>query len=524
MKLPSDAKAIEQGCYLDETEPKQIKLFARKYCSIDLLDWQYEGVIKPLWGWRRRDKKLRFRTGHIWCPKKSGKSFLLALIAAWKVTGKTKTKTIILSGVKEQTDEIWSAIEGFAAGNETLNKRLWFRKDKGTIVDRVSKSELKIISGKGDAKSGFNCDLLIIDEFFELHPAYAANTWAKVKHAGMARPNSLVLTISHANYNHTCPAYDCWVRSRNLLDGKEPEVNDITTFAIHYGVPEFADWKDESNWWPNLPACPELVPQEFYREEYAKVKDSPTDSVQFRTFHLNQIVGAPENWLAPGIIQACHEEFDESRFYGMPVVIGVDAAKSYDIYSYVTVCKVNDLYYVIPKFAIPEKKAEEWEKKHHVPYRAWANDPKSNLILTPGDTIDHLYLVERLKAETFKFQVLQLRYDPTNFQPSRQLLEGYGINCKEVTQSQRGMGPGFTMMDGLFRERKLRHNNNPIYLNHLDNCVPKLDRYDRLDIKKSQDINKIDSVDATAIALSYWLDKDTVSAVVPQGQSVVEIW
>lgn len=85
------------------------------------------------------------------------------------------------------------------------------------------------------------------------------------------------------------------------------------------------------------------------------------------------------------------------------------------------------------------------------------------------------------------------------------------------------MGPCFTFLETLFTTRKLRHASNPLWLNHLDNCVPSLDRYDRLDIGKSQDLAKIDSVDATAIALSYWLESDTAQ-VVPQGQKVFEIF
>ncbi len=526
--LPTDALAVSKGCYIDDTEAKRIKLFAKKYCGVDFIPWQYEDFIEPLFSWRRAKEpdesigKLRAKVAHLWLPKKSGKSFALAVLATWKCTGKEKTKTIVMSGVKEQCDEIWECIENFTMQNATLKARLWLRKTIGIIQDRVTGSTIKIISGKGDAKSGFNCNLLIIDEFFEMHPAYANKTWDKVKDSGMARANSLVITISHANYNHTGPAYEAWQKTQKILDNK---TEDWTTYVLKYGVPEYADWKDENNWWPNLPGCPHIVSKDWYREEYEKVKDSPVLSVAFRTLHLNQITSVTVNWLAPSQISQCEEKvLTPSCMFGTEVIIGIDAAKSYDIYVYSIVSKIGDLYYVLPKFFIPEKKAAEWEKKHHVPYTRWANDPSCSLTCTPGDCIDHLFVVEKIKQEAKAYRVKEVRYDPTNFESSRQMIFHAGIPVKQVTQNQKHMGPAFKFLETLFTTQKIRHWANPIWLNHLDNCVPKIDRYDKLNIVKAQDITKIDGVDATAIALSYWIDEETTAQVLPPGQSYVMVF
>lgn len=518
--LPTDDEAIKNGCVIDDSQAKEIRLFAKKYCGCELLDWQYSSVVEPIWSWKRPSGQSRWRWAHLWLPKKSGKSYLLSIIATWKLaSSKTKTKTIVMSGVKEQTDEIWRAIETFAQNNEILSKRFWFRADKGIIIDRVTKSELKIISGKGDAKSGFNCDLLIIDEFFELHPAYAQKTWDKVQDAGMARPDSLVITISHANFNHNCPAYSCWLRSHDILDGKS---DDWTTYALHYGVGEYDDWKDEKNWWPELPGCPDLVSQDWYREKYNKVKDSTVESVQFRTFHLNQLVTSQVSWLSPSTIAACQQPFNESIFNGHPVDIGVDVGKSYDLYSYTLSCKIDDKFYVIQKAFIPEKKADEWEKMHHVPYRAWASDPLCNLELTPGDCIDHLFVLNRIRSEAGKHNIRTIYYDPTNFEASRQQLWREGYNVKAVGTSSRYMGPCFKQLETLFITGKLRHNGNPLFLNHLNNAVPDMDRWDQLMIKKEQDINKIDLVDSTAISLAHYLEFQEATTI-PRGQKIFDI-
>jgi hypothetical protein len=71
-ELPTDAIAIAKGCIRDDFEARQIRTFAKKYCGVDLLDWQYDNVVNAIWGWRRPDNKLRYRYAHLWCPKKSG--------------------------------------------------------------------------------------------------------------------------------------------------------------------------------------------------------------------------------------------------------------------------------------------------------------------------------------------------------------------------------------------------------------------------------------------------------------------
>src|SRR4030042_2627199 len=46
-----------------------------------LMPWQREDVIRPLFGWKRKDGTRRYRTAYIEVPRKNGKSNLSAGIA-----------------------------------------------------------------------------------------------------------------------------------------------------------------------------------------------------------------------------------------------------------------------------------------------------------------------------------------------------------------------------------------------------------------------------------------------------------
>ena len=79
----NDDVAIEQGCYFDLPAAERVRDFFRKYLRhtdgqfagkpFDLLPWQWERVIKPLFGWKMPDGTRRFRECYIFIPKKNGK-------------------------------------------------------------------------------------------------------------------------------------------------------------------------------------------------------------------------------------------------------------------------------------------------------------------------------------------------------------------------------------------------------------------------------------------------------------------
>ena len=50
---------------------------------LKLSDWQAEKIIRPLFGWKRKDGTRRYRTAYIQIPRKAGKSTLSAGIALY---------------------------------------------------------------------------------------------------------------------------------------------------------------------------------------------------------------------------------------------------------------------------------------------------------------------------------------------------------------------------------------------------------------------------------------------------------
>jgi len=82
-----DERAIAEGCYFDLPAAHHVREFFREFLCHSkgewagqpflLLPWQWDDVVKPLFGWKRRDGSRRYRKAYIEIAKKSGKALAL---------------------------------------------------------------------------------------------------------------------------------------------------------------------------------------------------------------------------------------------------------------------------------------------------------------------------------------------------------------------------------------------------------------------------------------------------------------
>lgn len=77
----ADELAVGQGCVFDVAAASRVREFFRKFLRqskgqwagqpFELLPWQYDDVIGPLFGWKRGDGLRRYRNTYIELPKKN---------------------------------------------------------------------------------------------------------------------------------------------------------------------------------------------------------------------------------------------------------------------------------------------------------------------------------------------------------------------------------------------------------------------------------------------------------------------
>ena len=536
--LPTDEQARAQGCYVDLTLPKKIQAFCSKFCvltsddfsgkagrPLSLLPWQ-QALINTLYGWRKQDGTLRFSRCFCYLPRRQGKSVLVSALSVFTALTQQRAEVYILASTQKQAGVVFDRARDFIASSPALAKRLWSRPHIKQIDEKVKGkgqgSKITILSSEKHGKSGTASSLVVGDEFCEW-PNYSARTvYDRLYDSGADRPNSLQIFISTPQFDWSHIGREKYLDCKRILDG---DSEDTTTLPIIYEAPD--------NWREDLPkalevCCPSLnltVPLSYYLGQWQAIEGKPLEEFRFETMCMGRWVGSPEQWLPSSMWASCTSRQPESKLYGKPAIIGIDYARRYDLCAYVVVVEDNGIYWVLPRFFIPREVAQQKVEQDNVPYVGWSTDRNNCLYLTDGNVVDPAFMRERIKADSALFRIQEVRFDPYGMEESRQVLEADGYTCVQVSQTITMMSPGFSRIESLVREQKLRHPDNPILNWNVQNCRPKINKDDRLMVEKISDIQRIDGVDAMAIALTYWLEqKEPDPTVLPEGQQWAAIW
>ncbi len=86
IRTKSDEQAVKEGAWFDESKALKVKWWCENLCRlskapyngqlIKLLPWQWEEVLRPIYGWYIEDEdgviERRFRRAQLWCGKKNG--------------------------------------------------------------------------------------------------------------------------------------------------------------------------------------------------------------------------------------------------------------------------------------------------------------------------------------------------------------------------------------------------------------------------------------------------------------------
>jgi len=513
IKTASDKQAIADGCYFDDSEPKQVKKYIETFlCNskgdergekIALLDWQYEEVILPLYGWRKVDGSMRFSICQLWIPKKNGKSFLASALSSYHLAKEKGGEIYCIAGTKQQADIVFSESCNQVALNPTLEKNMWVKRSLMRIENRASGTKYIVLPFSVDACQGYDANLVICDEIASWG-AHHREVFSNLVKSTMSRKSKgqtgFVFICSTSQFDTSHLGFELFNYSKEILASTKV---DTTVLPIVYALDLNEDWTSEDNWRKVNPSIGLTVNIDFYREEFAKVKNLPNEEAAFRTLLLNQFYGSARNWISTKAWQECYEDFTEDDFYGSTAIISIDASRKHDLTCVMLTIKKGDLIYCIPRFYSVRALAEQKQKLDNVPYLTW--EAQGLITLTDGTTIDFAEVREQIVRDCKDFEVQEVRYDPYALQETVKILaDEFGLNMVEVNQSPSVMSAPTAYLEQLITSKKIRHNNNPILNYCLSNVAIKTDNQERIMLDKTKSKGRIDGISALVQGLTYW--------------------
>lgn len=496
----ADEHAIAQGCHLDIEAAERVRTFMRKFLRhskgqwagkpFELLDWQWEQVIKPLFGWKRADGTRRFRRGYIEVPKKNGKSALCSGISLYLLIGDGEAGAEVYNAAADinQASIVFTEAGNMVEASPALSSRCEVLRSTKRINYPSQRSWYKALSADVKTKEGLNIHGLIFDE---LHAQPNRDLWDTLIYGGAARRQPMFLSITTAGYDKESICYEQHGYARGVLDGS---IQDPSFFAYLSAAEEADDWKSPETWKKANPSLGVTIDISDMEQACKEAQLSPAKENAFRRYRLNQWTEQDVRAIPMDQWKACGRKYDWKDFEGRYCWAGLDLASTNDVTAMVLVFALDGgRFACLPRFWVPEEAGKNREARNRQRFEAWI---RSGLMqVTPGSSCDYDFVRRDIVDLSYKYKFDQIAFDPWNArQLATQLEKDDGLPMIEFRQGFATMNAPTKYFLGLVADQKLEHPNDPVLNWMAGNFSVDTDPAGNLKPSKKSSAEKIDGI------------------------------
>ena len=459
-----------------------------------LIEWQKERVVKPLFGWKRPDDRLRYRRAAIFCPKKQGKSFLMAAIAEYLLTAHFPLADVYPAAVdREQARILYRMLKRSVESSPALSKRLEVVDSKSIIRNREHGNVLRCLSADAYRNEGLNGSV-IVDE---IHAHRSDELVSALTYATRATPNGLVLAISTAGDNRNSVGWQWWKDAELVI--QNPAANP-SFYGLIYAADPDDDFSDPAVWRKANPSMGITFPEEEFAADYKDACTDPRKMTKWLRYSLNVWAEAKEEqWFRGDVFSRCRAE-PSQPLAGTPCVVGVDLASNLDMTAACFLHQSPDgSFDAVMRYWVPEETIAEREKRDNVPYSTWVRE--GWLTVTEGARLDHSAVARDIVEYAKAHKVVRVFADPWQVGPLATFLEREGIEVKGVAQNTKTLNAPAKMLEGAVVEGRFRYT-SPILEWNANHCLCYVDTTGMIKPDKAKSREKIDGISAACNAFA----------------------
>jgi phage terminase large subunit-like protein len=320
---------------------------------------------------------------------------------------------------------------------------------------------MRALSSDGALQHGLNPSLSIIDE---VHAHKDADLFTALTTGGGAREQPLTLWITTAGPDEENLLRDLYGQ---MFDGPGELEQASPYLTIYrdkpngvliywYGASRDADADDPRVWVGVNPAS--WLTEEALRREYGKLRQKGR-MLEWRIYHLNQIMGTEEGWLPDSAWGALQEGTPgEDDWHGLdeslPVGVGIEKAAMSEGAAVVVAQRQGERLVVRARHFHPETATG---RVSIVAMRATLRELKEKF---PASMVRDPSTKRNIPGPAFAF-------DPYAFTESAESLEQEGLNMVTMGQTAATMGPASTMTYELATTGRLVHDGDGILARHV---------------------------------------------------------
>lgn len=479
-----------------------------------LLDWQWEKVIKPLFGTLRDDGMRQYRFCYLEIPKKNGKTELGAALALYMLCADNEGSPEVFSAAADagQASLVYGPAAYMVRGNEVLNAKCAIRDSMKTIFYPPNNGAYKVLSAESYTKHGLSPSAIFFDE---LHSQQNDELWnVLTSGTDYARQQQLIFVMT------TAGIYDVnsiWWRIRSkaiqIANGIVKQDNFLP--VLYVADPEKDNPESEDLWRRVNPSLGQIFSIDKIRKDYESAKQNPVDFQNFLRFRLNIPIKSVTRWMPMDAWDKCSSPIDLKRLSGKRCFGGLDLSSKIDLTAFVLVFPPQDdieEWVVVPKFYCPEESIIQRSRSDRVHYEIWAKE--GYLTATPGNVVDEQFVLNDIVAASEQYELAELGFDPWNATNlTTRLFNDHGITCVEMRQGAKTLSEPAKDILVKVKQHRIRHGGHPILRWCADNLVMRMDANENVAPDKAKATDRIDGVVALIMAWGRMIFTDNEPSV-----------
>lgn len=389
----------------------------------------------------------------------TGKSTLLSGISLYTLVCDNEPAAECFGAAtsRDQASIVYKQMAELVRASPYLSQRLEIIDSRKTIACVPTNSFWKVISSDAHRAEGLNIHSLCYDE---LHSAKDRKLWDAVRYGGIARSQSLILSITTAGADR---ASICFEQHEHALKCMADPDYDPQFFAYVAAADPTDDYRSPAVWRAANPSFGVTMDENSFKADVREAEQSNSKLASFLRYRLNiWSNGGANKFIKLDQWDRCK---GKSPHLGPERIwyAGLDLAQTWDCNAFVAVSRgPDDVFDVLCKFWIPGDNAHTRGVKDNVPYVAWSKDPSTGMSLTPGDVADYEFIKRDIVAFCKERTVRRIATDPHNSHYLVQQLQAEGLDVLGFSQGFSSMNPGTKNLETCIAQGRLRTNDNPV--------------------------------------------------------------
>lgn len=507
VRSKSDEAAVDAGCTFDISSADRVRKFLFTFIrhskgqwagkSFELLPWQWEDIVVPLFGWKRKDGTRRYRRAGIWVPKKMGKSALCSGLSLYMLLADREPGAEVYAAAadRDQASIVFTESANMVESSPALASKLEVVRSTKRILHRQSASVYRALSAEAPTKEGLNWSCLIFDE---LHAQKTRELWDTLVYGGRARRQPLLISISTAGFDRESIGYEQYLYAKSVKDNL---IEDISFLPVIYEAGPEEEWTSPEVWARVNPSLGTTVPLEALEQECKEAQNSPAKENSFRRYTLNQWTQQDVRWLSLEKWDAsAGQDFDPESLQGRECFAGLDLASTTDTASLALVFPEEDgSYKVLPFFWVPESALDRRARENRDRIDGWV---RQGLIqATDGDVIDYDMIRRRINELGEQYWIVEIAIDRWNATQIATQLAGDGFEIVAYGQGYASMTAPTKELEKLVLAGQWHHGGHPVLRWMAGNVAVEQDAAGNLKPSKKKSKEKIDGMVASIMAL-----------------------